>query len=190
MIPIYRAGKMEPAVNLMAKHIRNVLVDTSLWVRPNITIRSNMIDCAVYFDRVPSQGVLWQNNGGVLIRRNRNIDYDNDAIFFCECPRSIEILDRAARLTRSFVVVYQPPTWRPFFDTVEKRFALKSEKQRYIARANLERVHQLLESSEIFTPRTLARILLVRQGQIPRPSSAPGLPSDEERSADMLRGAP
>jgi hypothetical protein len=191
MLTVYRTANMEVAVNLMAKHIRNVLVDATLWVRPSIMFRPDLIDTAtVYFDRVPSQFVLWQNNGGVLIRKDRKHEYDTDAIFFSECPRSIQMLDKAARRTRFFAVVYQPPTWRTFFETLETRFAEKSEMKRFVTRANLERVQQFMEDCDTFNPRTLEKILLVRQGQIPRPSSAPLPLSGEARSGCMPRGVP
>lgn len=191
MTPIYRTSNMEAAVNLMAKNIRNVLLDASSWVRDRVRIRANLLEANCYFDApgVTSQSVLWQNNGGILIRKDRTHDFDNDAIFFQECPRSIEILDRAARLTRSFAVVYEPPTWRPFYESVDVRFVHRSEKQRYMVRCHLDRMRQLLESSERFTPRVLERILLARQGQIPRPSSVPGSPSVSARSPDIRRGA-
>lgn len=192
MIPLYRTPKMEQAVNTLAKHFRQVVVDTTYWCIPAIRFRPDMIHAAsVYFARVPSQIVLWQNRGGVLIRWNRKTEIGSyDAILFAECPRSVEYLDRYSSGARSIVVVYEPPTWRVHAQSVQKCFLQKSEHKRQTANFAFERMKQLHDASERLTPASLARLLLVHQGQIVPPSSAPVLPSDAEHVSHTHRQAP
>lgn len=192
MIPLYRSSKMEPTVNLLAKHFRQVVVDAAYYAIPRVRFRADMLNADhIYFDKTKSQVSAWQSTGGVLMRFERKtVTGPYDAVFYSECPRSIEFLDRYSQDARWMAVIYSPPTWRGHFDGVEVRMKDKPERKKRASMDAIERVRQLLESSPPFTSDSLARLLLARQGQIVPPSSAPVLLSTAERVAGTTAKAP
>lgn len=191
MTPLYRTSNMERAVNMLAQHFRQVLVDSVYWCNTHIRFRADAVTVPVYFARVESQVVLWQNRGGVLVRWDRRLKTGAyDAMLFTECPRAIEFLDRESEEARSVVVVYEPPTWRPHEETLKERFADKTERNRRRATDALARVRQLIESSDRFTPAALARLLRAHQGTIIPPSSFPVSPSTGARVSGTVHRAP
>ncbi len=191
MIPVYRTSNMEQAVNMLAREFRQVLVDAYYDMRPRIRFRPDSITSRVYFAKVPSQILSWQNTGGVIVRWSRRIVVGpHDAVLFAECPRTIHFIDRLARDTRTVAVVYCPPTWKAHFDTIGQRAEKKKEGRRRAEMDALGRVKQFVEGSERFTPSVLARLLLVHQGTIVRPSSAPGSRAVVARASGTNRIAP
>jgi hypothetical protein len=192
MIPLYRSAKSEPTVNLLAKHLRQVVVDAAYWCKPAIRLRPDVLNADhIYFDRTKSQVIAWQSTGGVLIRWDRKtVCGPFDAVFYAECPRAIELLDRYSQDARWINVVYQPPTWKQHLDTLAKRTADKPDRKKREMADALERMKQLLESSEPFTSDALARLLLSHQGQIVPPSSAPVLREAAARAAGTTSVAP
>lgn len=191
ILPVFRTANVEHAANLLAKNFRQVLVDCIQYATPPIRFRADKITATrVYFAKVNSQITLWQNNGGVLIRWERNKPTGPyEAILYNECPRSIEFVDRFAEDARWLIVVRQPVTWKPHFDSVKWRCEKKPHRLRRYLEA-VERAKQLIESSPRFTPEALANLLLVRQGQIARPSSFPVLPEVGGRVSGIARIAP
>src|ERR1700681_3623437 len=159
---------MAPGAHPIGKHVRQVVVDAAYYAIPKIRLRPDMLNADhIYFDRTKSQVTAWQSTGGVLIRWDRKtVCGPFDALFYAECPRAIELLDRYAQEARWIVVVYQPPTWRVHFDTLAKRTAEKADRKKREMADALERMKQLLEYSDSFTSDALARLLLSHQGQI------------------------
>jgi hypothetical protein len=192
MIPLYRASKMEQSVDLLAKNFRQVVVDASHYCIPAIRIRADMLNAdRIYFDRTQSQITAWQSTGGILIRWNRKtVCGPYDAIFYQECPRSIELLDRYSQECRWISVIFSPPTWRGHFEGVAVRNAGKPEKKKRELNDAIERVKQLLESSDPFTSGAVARLLLSHPGQIVQPSSVPVSRVSVVRAASTTHGVP
>lgn len=192
MIPLYRVSKMEQAVNMMAKHFRQIIVDTCHTCQPAIRFKPDeIVSARVYFAKTKSQIALWQNNGGVLIRWNRRaVTGPYEAILYAECPRSIAHLDNGAQDARWLAAVYNPPTWRIHFESLTRRMEGRTALKRRTVMDGLERVKQLVESTEQLTPTSFARLLLVHQGKIALPSSAPVLSSVGARVAGIASGAP
>lgn len=182
---------MERAVNLLAVHFRQVAVWAAYWCRPSVRFQADKIHSAqVYFDRTDSQITLWQNRGGVLIRwGNKTVLGPHDAMFFAECPRSIEFLDRYSEQTRSVVVVHEPTNWRVHEESVRSRYSDKPRKLRSATDA-LERIKQLMESTERFTPASLARLLRAHPAASPQPSSALESRAVVARSSGTTAGVP
>lgn len=182
---------MEQAVNMLAREFRLVLVDANYTMNPHIRFKPDSITERVYFAKVPSQILAWQNTGGVLVRWSRKVVVGpSDAMLFAECPRTIHFIDRLAQDTRTVAVVYCPPTWKAHFQTVSSRCEKKKEGRRRSEMDALGRVKQFVEGSERFTPSVLARLLLVHQATIVRPSSAPGSREVEARASGTNRIAP
>ena len=130
MIPLYRTHRMESAANLLVKHCRQVLVFAAYDNYVRIRFRADkMRDPRCYFNKVPSQRLAWEKNGGALITwRNDGTEGQHDAILFVECPKSIERLVAAIKPTRLLGVIYEPPTWRQHEQQIAKRFSDRPNK--------------------------------------------------------------
>lgn len=190
ILPVFRTSDVERSANLLSKNLRHVLVDCYSYAQPDIHFRADkIVPAMVYFGKVESQITRWQNNGGVLVRWIQRIVGPHEAIIYNSCPRSIELLDRYARETRILIVVRQPPTWAPLFDTIRERCQKKPHRlQPYNEAA--ERVKQMVESAPNLTPACLESLLLVHQGQIARPSFFPVLREGEARASGTAPIAP
>lgn len=73
-------------------------------------------DGEVFFDRVASQRVRWQERGGALVTWSRN--YGNghefgphEAILLQECPSRMTLLRKAVKDTTVIGVIYNRPHW-------------------------------------------------------------------------------
>ena len=191
MIPLYRTTKPERAANLLAQNYRRVLVNAFYYCIPTLRFRADLIDGRVYFDKVPSQIVAWQNTGGVLMHFKKDVEVGAcEAILFAECPRTVEFLDLLSQDVLEIAVVREPPTWQVHLDSVKRNHADKPERLQRKAMDNLQRVRQLVDSSARLTPASLAHLLHSQRKATPQPSFAPASPASEARSSGTTRAVP
>lgn len=156
---------------MLATHFRMVYGRCCHWNRTKIRIRANLIiPHKIWFGKTPKQWAKWKTEGGIMMSSaSYEPVVDHDAILFVECPRSVDLFDRACQHTRSVAVVYYPPTWRLHHETVAFRFAKKDARLRRAAEDRLERMIALIEAAPMATSAALDRI---RHGALlPRPLS-------------------
>lgn len=191
MIPLYRTTKMEQAVNQLLKAFGRVLVHANYSMIPTVRIRPDLFTPPVYFSGAQSQITRWQDSGGALMLYDRSLRVGSfPAIFFAECPRSIEFLDRYSQEAQVLVVVHEPETWRIHFDCINKRFVKRRPGKLREALDAQQRMIDLLESSPRLTPSSLERLLRARPAATIQPSSAPESRATAERSSGTAAGVP
>lgn len=158
LIQLYRTVRQEWAVNLLLKHFRHVLIRMYGVKGNQIRFRADRVeDERFYFGNVPSQIEHWQKTGGACIMyQDSQTILPHDALLFSECPRAVEMLDRASLGTRSVVVVFMPPNWRRHEEALAERF---SGIKRMVAQMRFERMRALAEAAPVFTPRALEKLL-------------------------------
>ncbi len=179
---------MESAANLLVKHFRQVLVRACYDSHIRIRFRADkLIDPRVYFNKVPTQLRKWEKNGGVLITwKNKNQEGPHDAIVFVECPRRLETIVDACKNTRSVGVIYDPPTWRMFEETIQKRHAARPVKiARHMRR--LAATLAFVERLPFFTQRALTNLLRSSPAAAPLSSSSPARPEGAARPSGTPR---
>ena len=181
MIPVYRTQKPEKSINMLAKHFGKVLVYNHFTIsKERRRVIADKLRPRPYFGRVETQIGLWHKNGGILISSRNQWDRtvgENDAIYFAECPRSIEMMDTIALETNYLCVVYQPLSWEPHFRMVERICREKPIRELHRARNRMCRMIELLESRPKFTLRRCflpTEPLFHAEVQL-QPSSAPEL---------------
>lgn len=124
MIPILRCSSSESAANLLVQFFPRVLIQAHYDNYTRVRFRPDALrDERVFFGKVPSQIKRWHERGGCLVswRRVDAMEGAHDAIVFAECPKSMDALYVATRLTSCLCVVWEPPTWRLHEETIAKR---------------------------------------------------------------------
>lgn len=176
LIPLFKSADMESAARLLSTHFRMVYGRCAHWNRTKIRIRANLIvPHKIWFGKTSRQWAKWKTEGGIMMSSSSfDADVAHDAILFAECPRSIDLFDRACQQTRSVAVVYYPPTWRLHHESIAFRFSKKSERLRRAAEDRLERMIALLDAAPLVTSQALAQIrhgvLVPRLRELPSPS--------------------
>ena len=181
MIPLYRTTRPEIAVNWLVKHFERVLVQQhpEFNDRLRIRFRADMVKGAdVYFDRVPSQLIRWQERGGVLITGLRadpvkKVFGKHDAIVWSECPTRLKLLYRDLKDVTTVGVIRQRPDvlWKGYEE------AIRTRRPDYPITKQLQRIKLLYQMRAFvdalpgFSPVGLARLLRALEGELP-PSRA------------------
>lgn len=184
MIDLYKAYSMEPAVDLLAKNFRQVLVISSFYNHTRIRLRADLLkEKRIWFQGTERQIELWRQRGGVYLSWIWDLhEGPHDAIFISECPRQIEFLDRMCRKTRVIGCVYQPPTWRIHEETIIRRYRDRPLEIQLRSVDRLERIKQLMDRLPVLTPYRVARSLAARaqsqSSDVPAPPEAAAPPSD------------
>lgn len=198
MIPLYRCREIEPAVDLLGKNFRHVILNSVFNVRSPMRVRCDLLRSAiVYFAKTDSQRAAWKENGGILyvfLKKNYMdpTEGTHDAQFFVECPRTVDMLDEACQETRHIAVVFDPPPshWKELEHTVG-RISSKKKSERLAKREwdRLYRVRELIARAPLLTPEAIATLLQDR-GLQPQPSSAPVPHEVLERVIHRVREVP
>lgn len=186
MIPIARTSKPESAATLLAQTFRHVLVQMHHDNHTRIRFRADLVrDERVFFGKVASQIVRWREQGGVLIswRRVDGKEGAHDALLFAESPKSLEDIYKRSLLTRSLVVVYTPPTWRPHEETIAARTQEQHPSRGVRRLKNFRILTDTLADKPILSRPYLSRLLRAPQASS-RPLFAPGSREAGARSAD------
>jgi hypothetical protein len=189
--PIYRTTKMEPAANLLAKTFGKVLIHAQYTMHPKVRIRADLLDPPVFFSQTKSQVTRWQNGGGSLMLHDRRLRVGSfQALFFPECPRSVELLDRYSQEAQVLVVVHWPTSWKIHYACIQDRFSRKRPGKLREALDAMQRMIDLLEASPAFTPSSLDRLLIAQELEKSPRLSVPGSPANAERAAGTTVGVP
>ena len=196
MIPVYRCRKMEPAVTLLAKHFRHVIVDATWWlfVAKRYRIRFDLVrrqGVRVYWDKTDSQIKAWREEGGILYNLHRkNFDEvtygPHDARFFVITPRKVEFLDRSCEETRGIAVAYQPPTWELYHSYLYNRSERRSEKLMQREYDALSRLIKLVDSAPEITSSSLRLLFQKKYPQAQLPLSLSSSEFADELPADVV----
>lgn len=160
MLPLFRTTDMEAAARLLATHFRMVYVRASFNNVAPIRIRKDLLmPNKIYVQQGGARQIeKWKSGGLYISYLNQEIEVEHDAILFTECPRDVDLFDRACQATRSLAVVYQPPTWRPHDDTLKIRLAGRPARFQRTNFDRLERMKMLLEAAPLFTPSEAQRL--------------------------------
>jgi hypothetical protein len=132
MVPLLRCSKPEDAARLLSTRYDKVLV-RAWYMMPTIKLRiraKELQDLPLYYGRAAQafdrEIDKWKDQGGVLIYYRsfgvREGLGPHDAQLLCECPLSIQQIDKVTTETEKLCVVRKPPTWRPHEEEVDLRF--------------------------------------------------------------------
>lgn len=190
MLPLYKCfGQMEDTISEMGNHFRSVYVMQRHYNLAPIRIRLDLL--------APHKVYIWKRKpvflekGGIFVSHASDYpDFDSDATFFIECPRSVDTLDKYTQRTRNFAVIYYPPTWRLHEEAIAWRLHDRPYHFRQSAFDRLQRIRDLLDASPEITPEECRR--LRHAPLVPRPPqrAAPVLNAHEARAAGTDRQAP
>lgn len=182
MIPVYRTDRMEPAVDVLCEHFRQVLVISSFYNLTRIRLKADLLkEKRVWFQGTKRQVELWHERGGVFMAWNFDLrEGEHDAAFIVECPRSIEILDRMLEKTRFMAGVYIPPSWRLHQQVMENRLPRRHPVTCQRIRDKLARVIEFTETRPVLNRPAVRKLLAGPETTQSWSSSAPESPAGVE----------
>lgn len=175
---------MEWAANVLIEHIRLVLIRAAYDNYIRIRFRADDVtDPRLYFGKVTSQFLRWRETGGALITwRNNDQEGPHDAILFVECPKSIDAIYRSTRNTSTIGVIFEPPTWLPHEQQIQRRHKYRHPRKCERQMERLGIVREFVARLPIFTRSSLVRLL--SRSAASQSSSSLELPEGAEHSAD------
>lgn len=189
---MFKAERIEPAVDLLMRNFHTVLVISAWECRPKIRMRADLLkDKRVWWWRTEFQKQQWQENGGAMLTFSRKLEEgEHDAVFFVECPRSQHLMDLACQKTRKAGCVFIPPTWRLHEEAMTRRTQRKVRSPSFIQgmRDDLARMINLAGSFPVLTQANLDRLPDVPASSLW--SSARGSPEGEALQPDTSPAAP